>query len=58
MVKTDEVFELVELPENPVLAEGVLFGIFGVTGKYPSLNPTTELGGVLALEVFITASGL
>lgn len=60
ILKTDDPFELDELPESPVLADGVLFDAFGVLGncgKYPSI-PIVELGGVLALEEFIRASGL
>jgi hypothetical protein len=58
-LNTDEPFELL-LPDAPVPVEFARFEILeviGVCGKYPSI-PINVLGGVLALEVFITASGL
>jgi hypothetical protein len=56
ILKTEDPFEL------PELTEGILFKVLGLPelcGKYPSpKNPTIELGGVLAFEVFMVASGL
>jgi hypothetical protein len=60
ILNTDEPFELAELPLAPVTTELVLFRAFAlmICGKYSPPAPTNEVGGVLALEVFITASGL
>jgi hypothetical protein len=62
ILKTDEPFELPEDPDAPVKTGEVLFkflGLLGDCGKYSlPQNPRIDVGAVLALEVFITASGL
>lgn len=62
MLETDDPFELLEelldvsvLPEEPPFNP---LGLIETRGKYPSPKPGPGVGGLLALLVFIAASGL